>query len=50
MSRSWAHSRCFATCVRPGVDESLVLSALSSMSTTRALPFRFLAAARYAPQ
>jgi len=33
-----------------GVDESLVLSALSSMSTARVLPFRFLAAARYAPQ
>jgi 60 kDa SS-A/Ro ribonucleoprotein len=32
-----------------GVDESLVLSALGSMSTTRVLPFRFLAAARYAP-
>ena len=33
-----------------GVDESLVLSALGSMSTRRVLPFRFLAAARYAPQ
>ena len=33
-----------------GVDESLVLSALGSMRTTRVLPFRFLAAARYAPQ
>jgi len=33
-----------------GVDESLVLSAIGSMSTTRILPFRFLAAARYAPQ
>jgi len=33
-----------------GVDESLVLSALDSMSTARVLPFRFLAAARYAPQ
>ncbi len=33
-----------------GVDESLVLSALGSMSTIRVLPFRFLAAARYAPQ
>ncbi len=33
-----------------GVDESLMLSALGSMSTTRVLPFRFLAAARYAPQ
>ncbi len=32
------------------VDESLVLSALGSMSTARVLPFRFLAAARYAPQ
>ena len=32
-----------------GVDESLVLSALDSMSTVRVLPFRFLAAARYAP-
>jgi hypothetical protein len=33
-----------------GVDESLVLSALASISTARVLPFRFLAAARYAPQ
>jgi hypothetical protein len=33
-----------------GVDESLGLSALGSMSTARVLPFRFLAAARYAPQ
>ncbi len=33
-----------------GVDESLVLAALRDMSTGRVLPFRFLAAARYAPQ
>jgi TROVE domain len=33
-----------------GVDEPLVLAALGSMSTSRVLPFRFLAAARYAPQ
>jgi fructose-specific component phosphotransferase system IIB-like protein len=33
-----------------GVDESLVLAALSSMSTARVLPFRFIAASRYAPQ
>ncbi len=33
-----------------GVEESLVLTALGSMSTARVLPFRFLAAARYAPQ
>src|SRR6266566_5533695 len=33
-----------------GVDESLVLNALLEMSTARVLPFRFLAAARYAPQ
>ncbi|HTT17424.1 MAG TPA: TROVE domain-containing protein [Candidatus Sulfotelmatobacter sp.] len=33
-----------------GVDESLVLSALGSISTARVLPFRFLAAARHAPQ
>jgi 60 kDa SS-A/Ro ribonucleoprotein len=33
-----------------GVNESLVLSALAAMSTGRVLPFRFLAAARYAPQ
>jgi 60 kDa SS-A/Ro ribonucleoprotein len=32
------------------VDESLVLAALGEMSTSRVLPFRFLAAARYAPQ
>ncbi len=33
-----------------GVDESLVLAALGTMSAARVLPFRFLAAARYAPQ
>jgi hypothetical protein len=33
-----------------GVEEDLVLSALRSMNTARVLPFRFLAAARYAPQ
>jgi hypothetical protein len=32
------------------VEENLVLAALGNMSTTRVLPFRFLAAARYAPQ
>ncbi len=33
-----------------GIDESLVLAALGAMNTARVLPFRFLAAARYAPQ
>ncbi len=33
-----------------GVAEELVLSALDAMRTDRVLPFRFLAAARYAPQ
>src|SRR5512147_1603407 len=33
-----------------GVDESLVFAALRGMNTGRVLPFRFLAAARYAPQ
>src|SRR6202050_2527650 len=33
-----------------GADESLVLAALGAMNTSRVLPFRFLAAARYAPQ
>jgi Mg-chelatase subunit ChlD len=33
-----------------GVDEVLVLAALRAMNTQRVLPFRFLAAARYAPQ
>ena len=32
------------------VDEKLVLNALQSMKTDRVLPFRFIAAARYAPQ
>jgi hypothetical protein len=32
-----------------GVNEDLVLAALGSISTARLLPFRFLAAARYAP-
>ena len=33
-----------------GVDEQMVLSALEAMKTDRVLPFRFLAAARRAPQ
>ena len=33
-----------------GVEEELVLSALHSMNASRVLPFRFLAAARYAPR
>ena len=33
-----------------GVEEGVVLSALRSMKMQRVLPFRFLAAARYAPQ
>jgi len=33
-----------------GVEQNLVLAGLGSMSTARVLPFRFLAAARYAPQ
>jgi 60 kDa SS-A/Ro ribonucleoprotein len=33
-----------------GVDESLVRSALGTMSSARVLPFRFVAAARHAPQ
>jgi 60 kDa SS-A/Ro ribonucleoprotein len=33
-----------------GVDEKLVLDALAGMKTERVLPFRFLAAARNAPQ
>jgi len=33
-----------------GVDEKLVLTALEGMNTQRVLPFRFLAAARYAPK
>jgi 60 kDa SS-A/Ro ribonucleoprotein len=33
-----------------GVDEALVLVGLGAMSTSRVLPFRFLAAARHVPQ
>jgi len=33
-----------------GVSEDLVLGGLAAMKTDRVLPFRFLAAARYAPQ
>lgn len=33
-----------------GVSEDLVLGGLAAMKTERVLPFRFLAAARYAPQ
>jgi hypothetical protein len=32
------------------VDETLVFTALKEMKTSRVLPFRFIAAARYAPQ
>jgi 60 kDa SS-A/Ro ribonucleoprotein len=39
--------RNFAQC---GVDEHLVLTALREVRTERVLPFRFVAAARYAPQ
>lgn len=33
-----------------GVRENLILNALENMKTERVLPFRFIAAARYAPQ
>ena len=33
-----------------GADEELIVTALDAMRTDRVLPFRFLAAARYAPQ
>jgi 60 kDa SS-A/Ro ribonucleoprotein len=33
-----------------GVEEGLVVTALGSINTARVLPFRFLAATRYAPQ
>jgi hypothetical protein len=33
-----------------GVSEEAILNALSTMRTEGVLPFRFLAAARYAPQ
>ncbi len=33
-----------------GVDEQLIASSLEQMKTERVLPFRFIAAARYAPQ
>ena len=33
-----------------GVDENLVIPAIENMNTTRVLPFRFIAAARHAPQ
>jgi hypothetical protein len=33
-----------------GVDESLVVDSIESVNSGRVLPFRFLAAARYAPQ
>jgi hypothetical protein len=33
-----------------GVDDQMILHALSAIKTDRVLPFRFLAAARYAPQ
>ena len=33
-----------------GVDEQVIFNALAEMKVTRILPFRFIAAARYAPQ
>jgi 60 kDa SS-A/Ro ribonucleoprotein len=33
-----------------GVDESLLLGGMEAMNTARVLPFRFIAAARYAPE
>ncbi len=33
-----------------GVDRDVIIGALSTMKTERVLPFRFIAAARYAPQ
>ncbi len=33
-----------------GVDEALIFAALDEMDTTRVLPFRFIAAARFVPQ
>lgn len=33
-----------------GVDEEIIFSAIESMSIERVLPFRFISAARYAPQ
>ena len=33
-----------------GVSDKLVVSALGEMKTDRVLPFRFIAAARYAPK
>jgi len=33
-----------------GVSEELVVAALRQMKTDRVLPFRFIAAARYAPK
>lgn len=36
--------------IQSGVDNELIKRALTDMNTTRILPFRFLAAARHAPQ
>jgi len=36
--------------IQSGVDKSLIREALSKMNTKRILPFRFIAAARYAPE
>lgn len=35
---------------KAGVDENIIFSALDNMKTERVLPFRFISAARYAPQ
>ena len=49
--RSWALAllRNLRNMREAGVEENLVLAALGTRNTARVLPFRFLAAARYAP-
>jgi hypothetical protein len=42
--------RNLRNCYQSGVDEKLVRDALVNMKTDRILPFRFVSAARYAPQ
>jgi 60 kDa SS-A/Ro ribonucleoprotein len=42
--------RNLRNCKEAGVDESLIFAALDKMKVDRVLPFRFISAARYAPQ
>ena len=47
---AWPCCATCATCTRPGLTRISSMRALRDMKTDRVLPFRFIAAARHAPQ